>query len=82
MTNCIICGGEAPEGRSLDDKCLNNWQTVRGHIQAQQTKALGKATAETQPVMQREMKRLEKTWRTRRMEIDKIIGNWAAPINS
>lgn len=76
MANCPICNQPVPEGKKIGDECRDNWNTMRGIISQRLLAQNGEATQETQPIMQNEMKRLERLWQRDRAAFEKEANTW------
>ena len=77
MNQCKNCNQETAPGQPICDACVNNWSVMRGIIQERLTAQYGPATRENMQSHQREMSRLENTWKRDRDAFKKEIAqNW------
>lgn len=76
MKNCKNCNRETTPAQPICDQCINNWLVMRGIIQQRLTDQYGPATRENLPAQQREISRLENTWKRDREAFKKEIQNW------
>jgi len=76
---CNHCKKAAPVGQALCNTCLNDWQNMRGIIQARLQAQLGEATRETQPIITREFNRLDTLWRRDRKAFSNEVNLWYNP---
>lgn len=80
MGNCKNCNRETQPGQPICDGCVNNWLVMRGIIQDRLKAQYGPATRETLPSQQREMSRLENTWKRDREQFKKEVKVWYANV--
>lgn len=77
MNQCKNCNRETAPTQPICDECVNNWSVMRGIIQARLTAQYGPAARENMQAHQREMSRLENTWKRDRDVFKKEIAqNW------
>lgn len=76
MAECKKCNKPAPNGQPICDDCLNNWQVCRQIIQDRLQSNLGEATRQTQPIMDREFRRLDALWKRDRKKFAQEVNQW------
>jgi hypothetical protein len=77
MNNCKICN--RPTEQNICEGCTGNWLVIRKAISERMQLKHPNPTAETQPMIDSEVRRLEDSWRNNRPAFVREINNWYDP---